>query len=147
MKASSPVEQAVLAVLQAYAEAYASRDMSQLLDLHADDADVVMLGTGGDERRLGKTEIRMQAERDWSQSDSLALKFGWTSVSAAGPIAWVSAELAIHWSAEGQQHSVPARFSAVLELRSARWHIVQTHFSLPATDQTSGHSFPTPAGA
>ncbi len=117
----------------------------EVLELHAEDADVVMWGTGGDERRVGKAEIRMQAERDWSQSDSIAMKFGWTSVSARGPVAWVSADLAISWSAGGRQHSVQARFSGVLEQRDGGWSIVQDHFSLPATEQASGESYPLQA--
>ena len=107
------------------------------------DADVVMFGSGADERRVGKAAIRLQAERDWSQSDSLTLAYDWTSVSAAGPVAWASTELTVSVSSEGQSLTLPARFSVVCERRKDRWYIVQGHFSFPATEQAAGQSFPT----
>lgn len=143
MQATSQVTQEILTLLQAYAEAYASRDANRLMDLHAEDADVVMFGSGADERRVGKAAIRLQAERDWSQSDSLTLAYDWTSVSAAGPVAWASTELTVSVSSEGQSLTLPARFSVVCERRKDRWYIVQGHFSFPATEQAAGQSFPT----
>ena len=143
MQASRQVTQEILTLLQAYAEAYASRDANRLLDLHAEDADVVMFGSGADERRVGKAAILLQAERDWSQSDSLTLAYDWTSVSAAGPVAWASTELTVSVSSEGQSLTLPARFSVVCERRKDRWYIVQGHFSFPATEQAAGQSFPT----
>ncbi len=142
MQASRQVTQEILTLLQAYAEAYASRDANRLLDLHAEDADVVMFGSGAVERRVGKAAILLQAERDWSQSDSLTLAYDWTSVSAAGPVAWASTELTVRVSAQGQALTLPARFSIVCERRNDRWYIVQGHFSLPATEQAAGESFP-----
>ena len=143
MQATSQVTQEILTLLQAYAEAYASRDANRLMDLHAEDADVVMFGSGADERRVGKAAIRLQAERDWSQSDSLTLAYDWTSVSAAGAVAWASTELTVTVSSEGQSLTLPARFSVVCERRKDRWYIVQGHFSFPATEQAAGQSFPT----
>ncbi len=145
MHARSQVTQEILTLLQAYADAYASRDVHRLLDLHADDADVVMFGSGADERRVGKAAIRLQAERDWTQSDSMALRFDWTSVSAAGPVAWAATELTVSVSAQGQPLTLPARFSVVCEQRKDRWYIVQGHFSFPATEQAAGESFPAQA--
>ena len=143
MQATSQVTQEILTLLQAYAEAYASRDANRLMDLHAEDADVVMFGSGADERRVGKAAIRLQAERDWAQSDSLTLAYDWTSVSAAGAVAWASTELTVTVSSEGQSLTLPARFSVVCERRKDRWYIVQGHFSFPATEQAAGQSFPT----
>ncbi len=142
MQASHQVTQEILTLLQAHAEAYAARDVDRLLDLHADDADVVMFGSGADERRVGKAAIRLQAERDWAQSDSMALAYDWTSVSAAGPVAWASTEMTVSVSAQGQSLTLPARFSVVCEQRKDRWYIVQGHFSFPATEQAAGESFP-----
>lgn len=47
-------------------------------------ADVVLYGTGADEKRVGPDQVRAQVARDWAQSDSVALSLGWISVSAAG---------------------------------------------------------------
>jgi ketosteroid isomerase-like protein len=124
------------------AEGYAQRDLQRFRAAFAPDPDVVMFGTGADEKRVGLDEIEVQAKRDWSQSDSTALAFGWTSVSAAGPVAWLAADVAFRLTADGQELEIPGRLTAVLEKRGEEWLIVQAHFSAPGTAQAEGESFP-----
>lgn len=144
MKAEAATATAVLKVLESYFGALHSRDEAAVLALFADDADVVLFGSGADERRVGKSELLLQTRRDWSQSDSISLTVGWSSVSSAGEVAWASTEVTVSVVAEGQSLTLPARFSVVLERRSGRWLIVQGHFSFPAGDQAAGSSFPVP---
>jgi len=144
MKADAMTESAVKAVLDKVAEAYASRKMNVLKALFAPDPDVVMYGTGSDEKRVGLAEIQAQAERDWSQSESGAIVYEWISVSAAGPVAWAAADAAFNVTAGGQEMSFPARITFVLERRGDQWLIVQSHFSFPATSQAEGEAFPEP---
>ncbi len=143
MKASTETTNDVLAVLQAYADTYARRDADGMLGLFADDADLVVFGSGADELRIGKQEVLVQARRDWSQSDSISLAYDWSSVSAAGAVAWASTKLTVVVQANGQRLTIPARFSVVLEQRDGRWLIVQGHFSFPSSEQAEGDSFPT----
>jgi ketosteroid isomerase-like protein len=113
-----------------------------LLSAFAPDPDVVMFGTGADEKRVGPAEIRAQAERDWSQTEAASMSYGWTSVSAAGDVAWVSSDLTFALRAGGQAMQMRARLTAVLERREGSWLIVQAHFSLPAAGQEEGQSVP-----
>ena len=106
----------------------------------APDADVVLYGTGADEKRLGLNQIQAQIERDWSQTESLAMSFTASYISAAGPVAWVAADGACHFRAEGRDFTWPLRVSFVFESRDRGWLIVHAHFSTPATDQTEGRS-------
>lgn len=124
-------------------EGYAKRDWNILESLFASDPDIVMYGTGKDEKRIGTSEIKVQVERDWAQSESTALSFEWTSVSAAGNVAWVATDATFRIKEGGQEIVLPARMTAVFEKRDGKWLIVQSHFSLPATEQTEGESFPT----
>src|SRR6478672_1914543 len=101
MKADAATEKAVLATMHEFLEAYRRRDADHLMTLAAPDADVILIGTGADERRVGSAEIRAQAERDWSQSDSAMFDFNWNSVSAAGSVAWVASEGVVRASAGG----------------------------------------------
>ncbi len=142
MKADAKTEKAVMAVLNKMAEGYARRDLEGVLSLFAPDPDVVMYGTGADEKRVGLAEIKAQVERDWSQSEASALMYGWTSVSAAGGVAWVAADATFRVQVGGQELSFPGRMTAVLEQRGDRWLFVQGHFSFPAAGQTEGESFP-----
>ena len=141
MKADAQTEAAIMAVMKRFFEAYETRDLDGFLALFAPDDDVVLIGTGADEKRVGMTEIQAQVERDWSQSDSISLSMGWYMVSAAGPVAWLSADVAFQGSAGGQEFSLPGRLTGVLEKRGESWLMVQAHLSAPLAGQAEGESF------
>ena len=63
MKANGKTEAAVLATLDKLTESYAKRDMEGLMALMAPDDDLVLFGTGADERRVGRDEFKFQAEQ------------------------------------------------------------------------------------
>jgi uncharacterized protein (TIGR02246 family) len=141
MKADARTEGEVRAAVQRLTEAYAKRDLQALLGCFAADDDVLLYGTGPDEKRVGLREIRAQVERDWAQADATAISLGWTSISAAGPTAWVAADGAFVFKVNGQSETVPARASLVLEKRDGKWLIVHSHFSRPSMDQEEGQSY------
>lgn len=143
MKPDAATERVVLDALGAVLEAYRSRDADRLVALTAPDADVVLIGTGADERRVGAAELRLQAERDWSQSDSAAFELTWTSVSAAGVVAWVAGEGVVRVLAGGQEVVLPVRLTTVFEQRGGQWLLVHMHGSFPASEQGEGESWPT----
>ena len=143
MKADPKTETAVMNVMNQFAEAFAKRDLNAVLLLLAPDPDVVFIGTGGDEKRIGLAEIKALFERDFSQFEDASLKIGWHSVSAAGSVAWVVADLILHANTGVSEISLQARSTAVLEWRGDRWLIVQSHSSLPAAGQKEGEAFPT----
>lgn len=143
MKADAATESAVMAVLKTMADAYANRNSDDLLATFASDADVVMYGTGSDEKRIGLAEIQAQAERDWAQTDTLTLTFDWTSISSAGSVAWVAGDVSLDLSVGEERLVLPARITFVLENRGGTWLIVHGHFSFPAAGQDEGESFPS----
>lgn len=142
MKADTQTEAAVMAVLEEFKQAYQEREMERLLAVFAPDPDVVLYGTGADEKRVGLTEIQRQVERDWSQSEASTFEWGWHSVSAAGSVAWVAADAFVHATLAGQEVHLPLRFTAVLERRATRWVHMQAHISMAASEQAEGESFP-----
>lgn len=143
MKADQQTEAAAMAVLNTFSDAYVRRDLDELLSLYAPEADVVLIGTGPDERRVGRSEIKAQAERDWAQSDGSSFQWEWHSVSAAGSVAWLAAEGLVQVKVGGQNISLPIRLTSVLEKRGNKWLFVQSHASVPAAGQQQGESFPT----
>ncbi|MCI0521696.1 MAG: nuclear transport factor 2 family protein [Chloroflexi bacterium] len=143
MKADVSTETAVKAVLDKLAEGYAKRDPALLRAAFAPDPDVVMYGTGADEKRVGLAAIQAQAERDWSQAEAAAVVYEWISVSAAGSVAWAACDTVFKLKADGMEMTMPARITFVFEQRGKEWFIVQGHFSFPAADQGEGESFPT----
>lgn len=135
----------VLDAIRCYRDAYARRDAAALQAVCAPDADLVILGTGQDELAVGWPAAFVQFQRDWDQVDTIDWEWGWTSVSAAGPVAWALCETHIHARMGSIRVDAPTRLSAVLELRGDRWLIMQLHVSIPAAGQDSGESFPPPA--
>ncbi len=143
MKADAQTEAAVKTVLDGFAENYAKRDLEGVLSLFAPDSDVVMYGTGADEKRVGLAEIKAQVERDWSQSDATSVTYEWTSVSSVGSVAWVAADATFNAKIDEQDVTLPVRLTGVLENRGGKWLLVQGHLSLPAGAQAEDESFPT----
>lgn len=141
MKADSRTEGEVKATLQKLTDSFRNRDLKAFSECFAPDADVVLYGTGADEKRIGPEEIRTQVERDWAQSESAAMLFDWTSVSAAGSVAWVAIDGAFKFRADGQDGTIPVRVSIVMEKRDGRWLIVHAHFSTRAGAQEEGQSY------
>ena len=105
---------------------------------------MVVYGSGADEKCLGLQEIKVLVERDFAQSESASAKDKWSSISAAGSVAWIAADIEMTVSVEGQELGLPARFTGVLEKRGDRWYWVQFHISLAAAGQAEGQSFPKP---
>lgn len=142
MKANEKIEAEVLGAVNKYMEAYQQRDIDGFMRLFAPDEDQVHFGTGADERRVGRDELRVQAERDWSQTDALAFDLTWHQISAAGPVAWIAAEGMGRGEAGGQAFAFPIRMTAVAEKRGDEWLLVHSHASLPAPGQEDGDSVP-----
>jgi ketosteroid isomerase-like protein len=142
MKADAKTEAEVRALLTKLTDSYGKRDLEGLMGCFAPDPDVVMYGTGIDEKRIGPAEIRIQAQRDWDQAEAISMTFDWMSVSAAGPVAWAAVDGAFKLHAGGQEFILPARGTFVLEKRDDRWLVAQGHFSAPAAGQEEGESFP-----
>lgn len=141
MKADSRTEAEVTAALRDLAEAYKARTLQRALACVAPDADVVMYGTGADEKRVGLNEIRAQIERDWEQTESTELTYEWVSVSAMDRVAWAAADATFQIRAGGEAMTLPVRITMVFENREGKWLIVQSHFSVPAATQEEGSSF------
>jgi ketosteroid isomerase-like protein len=141
MKASPPTQAAVQATLQQWKDAYSQRNLDSALAVIAPDDDVVGIGRGPDEWRVGPEEFKAQLERDFAQAEALSIDYEPLVVSEAGPVAWVAGRARIQARVEGQEVAMSGRFTAVLEQREGRWLLMQTHFSVPAAEQAEGRSF------
>jgi ketosteroid isomerase-like protein len=142
MKADTQTEAAVIAALEQFQHAAEQGDVESFLATCAPDADIVFIGTGADEKRVGRAELQRQLERDLSQSERLSFDFDWHAVSAAGSVAWVATTGMGHAQVAGQSVDFPYRLTGVLEHRGDQWLWVQMHASVPAAEQTEGQSFP-----
>jgi len=82
-------------VMNQVMEAFNKRDLDSIPLLFAPDPDVVIYGTGADEKGIGLDGIKADWERAFSQSEASSIELGWSSVSAAGSVAWVASDCII----------------------------------------------------
>jgi uncharacterized protein (TIGR02246 family) len=142
MKADAKTEAEIKALLTRLTDSYEKRDLEGFMACFAPDPDTVLYGTGADEKRIGPVGIRIQAQRDWDQTEAISMAFDWMSVSAASPVAWAAIDGAFKIRAGAQAFTMPARATFVLEKRDGKWLIVHGHFSAPAAGQEEGQSVP-----
>lgn len=135
MKAHDETEKAVREVLEKFAESYAKRDLNSAMSLIVPDADVVIYGTGAEEKCVGPEKIKAQFERDWSQIEEPSLEYNWISISAAGNVAWAAIDTVFRAKIDGKKMKFPSRVTKVFEKRGDKWLIVQGHFSFPDQSQ------------
>ena len=80
-------------------------------------------------KAIGPDGARALVEKDFSQHTEL-WAYGWTSVSAAGPVAWVAADVTLKLGG-GQEMTMAGSLTWVLENRGGKWLITQGHVSFP----------------
>lgn len=135
MKANSETEKAIKEVLEKFAESYARQDLENAMTLIAPDADVILYGTGADEKCVGPEKIKAQFKRDWSQIEEPALEYNWISISASGNVAWAAIDAIFKAKIDGKKTKFQSRVTKVFEKRGDKWLIVQGHFSFPDQSQ------------
>ena len=143
MKADPKTEAAVMKIVKQWFEAFVKRDIDAVLAFFAPDPDVVVIGTGRDEKCIGLAEIKAILERAFAQFKDASVEFGWHSVSAAGSVALVAADVILHMKTSDREMSEQVRLTVALERRGNKWLIIQWHDSLPAAGQKDGQAFAT----
>jgi class 3 adenylate cyclase/ketosteroid isomerase-like protein len=143
MKADPETEAEILRIMETSARAIDEGDVEYALSHMAPDADVVVYGTGADEKRIGKEHLHTLAERDLDQAAFASQRVVWHSVSVSrdGSVAWVAADVESSALVEGRYITFDIRFTGVLERREGSWLFVQQHASMPG--HAEGRSFPS----
>ena len=143
MRADSKTEAAVVNIVKQGFEAFTKKDLDAVLAFFALDPDVIIIGTGGDEKGVGLAEIRNILGRAIGQFEEASFDFGWHSVSKAGSVAMLAADVTLYVKTSDRQITEQIRLTVVLEQRGDRWLIIQWHDSLPAAGQKDGQAFAT----
>jgi ketosteroid isomerase-like protein len=142
LKADRNTEFEVMNMLNRYAQAYADKDIDTMMNLFLDDPDIVAIGTGIDEWVHGYNELKEGFKRDFAQADNIKIKFENVTIQAADDVSWLSALMTMYATVSGKEVLLSGRLSMVLEKKENKWLFTHLHFSLPANEQETGHSFP-----
>lgn len=146
MKADPKTQTEVTQAFKGMFEAYKKQDQKAFLSYWTPDLDVLVIGSGIDEKRVGLAEIINGLERDWAQGTVESIGVKNFAVSAAGYVAWLSADVTFHGkTAEaGDTFDLVGRLTGVLENRNGRWLWMQMHLSVPSSEQEPGQSWSKP---
>jgi ketosteroid isomerase-like protein len=134
----------VTQTLKGMFEAYKKKDLSGVLSYWATDPDIVIIGSGEDEKAVGIGKYVEGLLRDWAQADVTAIGVKNFVVSAAGVVAWFAADFTFNFKVQGKEAALPGRLTGVMEKRNGKWLWVQMHYSTPSAVQEKGQSWPTP---
>ena len=135
-------EEAVLATLEEYAEAYCSKDVDRLMSLFDDGDDVSLIGTGADELCTGRSAIEAVIRRNFAEATATRFQWHWKHVTITDGFAVVAITLTIHLSTRDGPLQVPVRWTVSLALRSGRWRWLHRHASSAAASQEEGAAYP-----
>jgi uncharacterized protein (TIGR02246 family) len=129
------IEEEITEVVEKIAEAVEKSDLDTVLSFIAPDPDVVVYGTGEDEKHIGFDEIRAQFERDFAQVEVESYEYDWKSISGSEPFAWLAADITSKGTIQGQEMTFKMRLTSLFEKREDKWLILQMHFSVPFNAQ------------
>ena len=143
MKADAHTEGEIKALVDDMWKEYARKNLEACMRYWTSDPDLVAIGTGADELRLGPDELKHSLERDFQQAEDIEITMEWLRLSAAGNVAWSAANVQMSATVGNQRTTLPCRLTNVFEKRDGTWRIKLLHLSLLATEQESGQSWPT----
>ena len=89
-------QEAVLATLEEYSEAYCSKDVVRLMTLFDDGDNISLIGTGGDEICAGRSAIEAVFLRNFSDATATRFAWNWKHVIVADNCAVAAITLTIH---------------------------------------------------
>jgi len=135
-------EEAVLATLEEYAEAYCAKDVGRLMALFDDRDDISLIGTGADELCSGRAQVAAVFERNFADATATRFDWGWKQVTPGEKHAVVAIALTLHLETADGPLQVPLRWTVSLAKTSAGWRWLHRHASTAAISQDDGTAYP-----
>ncbi len=142
MKPTKKTESRIQSIIEKIAEAFEERDIDKMMSLFSNDADLVVIGTGADEKKIGRNEVKSLFKRDWAQSEASSIVYNWRSISQEGKLAWVAAEAVFYARVGSREMHLPTRLTIIMRESGEEWLIIHWHASFPAAGQQLGEAWP-----
>ncbi len=132
MKPSEETRKAINELLDRLAEAMAAKNVDAYMKLFTTNANILTIGPEEDAMNIGPIQLKQHMEATFKEAESISLKYGWTSIKANGPVAWVASHVTYNIKKIGRQEvSLSTRLTGVLEKENDKWLWIQFHFSVP----------------
>lgn len=134
---------AVMATLEEYASAYCAKDVDRLMSIFVDGEDISLIGTGADELCSGRDQVASIFERNFRDATAKQFVWKWSDIAVHGSAATVAVTLDIRLECDGQNLTVPIRWTVSLVKVGEDWKWVHRHASSAASSQDEGAAYPT----
>lgn len=134
-------EQAILSTLEDYTRAYSVKDINALMQVFIDDDSICVIGTSADEICVGRAAVRQLFERNFAQAKALHFEWQWRHVIIIGAHATVATSLIIYLEYQGQQMTIPIRWTVTMK-KTDRWLWLHHHASSPDASQKENKAYP-----
>lgn len=136
------VEELVKSTLEDYAAAYCAKDLDALMHVFEDSDDISIIGTGADELCAGREQVKAVFLRNFSEATAKQFEWHWFHLNVSNDQAVVAITLTIHLEYQGQDLSMPIRWTVALKKDSGRWVWLHRHASAAASNQDEGQAYP-----
>ena len=124
----------IRSILEQYELARESEDFSTVEHIWAQDEEIVLFGTEGDEQLVGIAAIKKAMSKQFDEVENTLINISEQKIhlSKDGKTAWFSEVLDYNYIYQGQGLAFEGiRFTGVLEKREGKWQMVQGHLSVP----------------
>ncbi len=135
-------QNAVLATLEEYADAYCAKDLQRLMAIFVDCEGISLIGTGADELCSGRDAVASVFERNFRDATAKQFEWQWQDVAIHGDAATVATTLNIHLIIDDESLIVPVRWTVSLVKNGTGWKWVHRHASSAAGSQDEGSAYP-----
>jgi len=135
-------EKAIMATLEDYASAYCAKDIDALMRVFVDGEDISLIGTGSDELCGGREAVKKVFVRNFEEATAHKFEWHWSHIIVSGDCAVVAISLTIHLEYQGEELTVPIRWTVSLKKDKGRWCWLHRHASSAATEQEEGAAYP-----
>jgi len=114
-------------MINAYSEAFSSKDVDAVIGFYAPDA--VLMGTGPGERYDGSDEIRDAYLHFVATYDKQTSQITWRKICVKGTVAWGMSMSQFTTYNKNVKNEFAINTSVVLEKQDGKWVFVSHHFS------------------
>ncbi|MEA3504815.1 MAG: nuclear transport factor 2 family protein [Bacteroidota bacterium] len=121
-------------LLEKYIIANETKNIELIKEIWAPDDNIMIFGTESDEKLVGWKQIQNTFIRQFESFEETYISVTDQNISlnCNNNIAWFSEILNYNYTLDGQAKRFEGlRFTGVIEKRGEKWHIVQSHMSVP----------------
>jgi uncharacterized protein (TIGR02246 family) len=132
VRADNETRSAINALLEQTKAALEAKNAEAFVSLTTKDPNMLNIGPAQDEMSIGIGQLKERYEKFFAMADTVAVKYGYTTIKSNGNVAWVASHLYETLKKGSRQLVLDLRMTAVAEKIDNDWRWSEVHLSVPA---------------